>query len=179
MKRWLLSLAVATTLLGCQPSIQDLQEFVVQVKQNTQVNIEPYPTFSKTPPFQYQVADIRSPFQRLSGITPETLQTAKANCLQPDFARAKQPLEHYGTDALSIKGFFTREQHTWALFQANDGSLHKARAGDRLGLFFGRIISIREGQVTITEMLPDGTGCWQEKQATLTVSEAAGEQKNV
>ncbi|GGO65697.1 pilus assembly protein PilP [Bowmanella pacifica] len=179
MKRYVLGLIAAGTLMGCQSDMQDLQDFVVQVKQSTQISIEPYPTFSKTPAFEYQVADKRSPFQRLSGITAETIQTAKANCLQPDFSRAKQPLEQYGTDALSIKGFFTRQQQTWALIQANDGTLHKAKAGDHLGLFFGRITSIRDGKVSIIEMLPDGTGCWQEKQATLTVSQAAGEQKNV
>ncbi|MBN7819621.1 pilus assembly protein PilP [Bowmanella yangjiangensis] len=179
MKHYVLSLAVLGTLMGCQSDTQDLQEFVAQVKQNTQISIEPYPTFSKTPAFKYQVADKRSPFQRLSGISADVVQTVKANCLQPDFSRAKHPLEQYGTDALSIKGFFTRQQQTWALIQANDGTLHKAKAGDHLGLFFGRITSIKDGNVYIIEMLPDGTGCWQEKQATLTVSQAAGEQKNV
>ncbi|MBN7823803.1 pilus assembly protein PilP [Bowmanella dokdonensis] len=169
----------ALLLSGCQAQLDDLQQFVAQVQQNTPVSIEPYPQFSKTPAFEYQAGTLRSPFQRPRGIVAETVQTSKANCLQPDFSRTKQPLERYGTDALAVKGFFARNDQTWALIQTNDGSLFKAGRGDRLGLFFGRITSISDGKVFFTEMLPDGTGCWQEKQASLTMSQAAGEQNNV
>jgi len=173
---WLL---VPVLLAGCSPQMADLQQYVAQVKQNTKPSIEPYPDFHKTPAFKYQAGSLRSPFQRPKGQVPEKVQVSKANCLQPDFSRAKEPLEHYGLDALKIKGFFTNHQGTWALIQANDGTLHQAKAGDHLGLFFGRINSISNGKVSITEMLPDGTGCWQKKQTTLTMSSTAGEQNNV
>lgn len=173
---WLLLLLM---IAGCQPKLDDLNAFVSDVEQKTQVSIEAYPEFSKTPAFVYQAGDKRSPFQRPRGQVAELVQTQKANCMQPDFSRAKQPLERYGTDALSIKGFFSRNNQIWAMIQANDGSLHKASVGDRLGLFFGRITQISNGKVSITEMLPDGTGCWQEKQATLTMSSKAGENDNV
>lgn len=174
-----ISILTLLMLAGCQPKLDDLEAFVAEVEQQTQVNIEPYPEFSKTPAFVYEAQQKRSPFQRPRGQVAELVQTQKANCLQPDFSRTKQPLERYGTDALSIKGFFTRNNKTWAMIQANDGSLHRASVGDRLGLFFGRITKISNGKVSITEMLPDGTGCWQEKQATLTMSSKAGENDNV
>ncbi|WP_088331353.1 pilus assembly protein PilP [Lacimicrobium sp. SS2-24] len=175
----ILTVMLLLLVAGCQPKFDDLQAFVTEVEQNTQVSIEPYPEFSKTPAFVYRAGDKRSPFQRPKGQVAELVKSQQANCRQPDFSRTKQPLERYGTDALSVKGFFSRNDKTWAMIQANDGSLHKASVGDRLGLFFGRITDISNGKVSIIEMLPDGTGCWQEKQATLTMSSQAGENDNV
>ncbi|WP_229161471.1 pilus assembly protein PilP [Fluctibacter halophilus] len=179
MKNRLLLLA-AMTLAGCQVETQDLEQHIATVKQNTQISIEPYPEFTTQPPFTYGAATKRSPFQRPKGSAAKALvKNERVNCLQPDFDRAKQPLERYGLDALSVTGMFTSQGKQWALFQANDGSLYKATAGDFVGLFFGKITSISNGTVAITEMLPDGAGCWQTKEATLTMASQAGESDNV
>lgn len=166
-------------LAGCQVQTNDLAEYVAGVKQTTQVNIEPYPEFETMPAFEYQASNLRSPFQRPKNAVQETVVAERANCLQPDFTRSKHPLEAYGMDALSVSGVFTSLGQQWVLVQANDGSLHKATLGDHLGLFFGKITSIENGTVSITEMLPDGAGCWQKKQAKLTMSSQAGENDNV
>lgn len=175
----LLILAGLAGLSGCSAQTDDLVNFVVQVKQNTSVNIEPYPEFKTMPAFKYSAMDIRSPFQRPKNVAVQTVETKNKNCLQPDYNRRKQPLEAYGLDALSISGMFTSKGKKWALITANDGTLHKATLGDHLGLFFGRITSIKDGSVELTEMLPDGAGCWQKKQATLTMSAQTGDNDNV
>ena len=46
---------------------------------------------------------------------------------------------------------------------------------DKGELFFGKIDYIQNGTVSFTEMLPDGAGCWQKKQATITMLSKAGE----
>ena len=131
------------------------------------------------PAFEYKAGELRSPFQRPKGQIVETVQTRQANCLQPDYSRQKSALEQYGMDALTIAGTFTSAGKNWVLITANDGTLHKATSGDYVGLFFGKITSIQNGTVSITEMLPDGAGCWQTKQATLSMSSKAGENDNV
>ena len=178
MKKLLL-LAGITLLAGCEAQTDDLVTFVVNVKQSTPVSIEPYPEFTTMPAFEYKAEDLRSPFQRPRNTVVERVETQKANCLQPNFSRKKQALEAYGLDALSISGMFTSKGKKWVLITANDGSLHKATSGDYLGLFFGKITSINNGTISITEMLPDGAGCWQTKQATLTMASKAGENDNV
>lgn len=173
-------LSFITALTGCTAQTSDLVEYVAQVKQTTTVSIEPYPEFNTMPAFEYKAAELRSPFLRPRNATAQVPEVEKqANCLQPDFKRAKQPLEAYGLDALTISGMFTSQGNKWALITANDGTLHKAKTGDYLGLFFGKITSINDGTISITEMLPDGAGCWQKKQATLTMSSKAGENDNV
>lgn len=166
-------------LMACQPDTSDLEAFVTQVNQNTQVNIEPYPEFVTKPPFKYQAGKLRSPFLRPKNQNNEAPRVAQKNCLQPDFQRSKQALESYGIDSLTIKGSFSRAGKNWALVAANDGSLHKVSVGDYMGLFHGRVTAIGSTQINYVELLPDGTGCWQVKQATLSLSSSTGEEDNV
>ncbi|MFT4807166.1 MAG: type IV pilus assembly protein PilP [Paraglaciecola sp.] len=167
----------AALLSGCEAKVDDLQVFIAEVKQTTTVNVEPYPAFDSKPTFIYSADTLRSPFQRPrnTGAGVEINVVTQPNCAQPDFNRSKQPLEKFGIDALSITGVFQSNGKKWALIQSNTGSLFKATIGDYLGLFFGKIDSIQNGTVSFTEMLPDGAGCWQKKQATLTMQSKAGE----
>jgi type IV pilus assembly protein PilP len=173
-----LKIVLAALLLsGCEAKVDDLQVFIAEVKQTTTVNIEPYPEFEGKPTFIYSADSLRSPFQRPRNTDAgaEINVAAQLNCAQPDFNRSKQPLEKFGIDALSITGVFQSNGKKWVLVQSNTGSLFKATIGDYLGLFFGKIDSIQNGTVSFSEMLPDGAGCWQKKQATLTMQSKAGE----
>lgn len=166
----------AILLLGCEAKTDDLEVFIAEVKQTTPVNIEPYPQFESKPRFAYSAIELRSPFQHPRNTGAEIKEVAsQPNCAQPNFKRTKQPLEKFGIDALSITGEFVSNGKKWALIQSSSGSLFKATIGDYLGLFFGKIDSIQDGTVSFTEMLPDGAGCWQKKQATLTMLSKAGE----
>ena len=168
---------VAALLSGCKAKVDDLQIFITKVKQTTIVNIEPYPEFESVPTFIYSANTLRSPFQRPrnTGAEVKVKVASQPNCAQPNFNRSKQPLEKFGIDALSVTGVFQSNGKKWALINSNTGSLFKATIGDYLGLFFGKIDSIQNGTVSFTEMLPDGAGCWQKKQATLTMQSKAGE----
>jgi type IV pilus assembly protein PilP len=173
----LITLLFTLLLFGCDAKIDDLQVFIAEVKQTTTVNIESYPEFESKPTFIYSADTFRSPFQRPrnTGTAVEVKVASQLNCIQPDFNRNKQPLEKFGIDALSINGVFQSNGKKWALIKSNTGGLFKATVGDYLGLFFGEIDSIQNGTVSFTEMLPDGAGCWQKKQATLTMLSKAGE----
>ncbi|MBT0586094.1 pilus assembly protein PilP [Alteromonas sp. SM 2104] len=166
-------------LAACTAETSDLVAYTEQVKATVQVNIEPYPEFASQPAFDYSADNLRSPFVRPRAVEQTVAEVAKPNCLQPDFARAKEPLERYGIDAISLSGMFVSNNKTWGLFKTNDGSLHKASVGNYLGLFNGKITDISGEKVTISELLPDGAGCWQKKQTTLTMASLAGENDNV
>jgi type IV pilus assembly protein PilP len=170
---------VLLLLSGCNAQIGDLQAFTAQVKANTSVSIEAYPEFEPQPPFEYAAGDMRSPFVRPRVVEQTVVEVATANCLQPDYSRRKEPLEAYGIDAISMSGMFTANQKQWVLFKTNDGGLHKASHGNYLGLFHGKISAISADTVTITELLPDGAGCWQTKETKLTMASLAGENDNV
>lgn len=173
------SLVAVSLLAGCSADISDLSAYTEQVKANTQVSIEPYPQFEPQPPFAYSANELRSPFVKPRAAQQVVAEVAKANCLQPDYGRQKEPLENYGIDAITMSGMFKANQKNWVLFKTNDGVLHKASYGNHLGLFHGKITKITNETVTITELLPDGAGCWQRKETQLTMASLAGENDNV
>ncbi|MCW8109740.1 pilus assembly protein PilP [Alteromonas ponticola] len=174
-----LALASIVVLSACSPTLNDLTAYTAQVKSTTQVNIDPYPEFTKPPSAQYTAQNFRSPFTRPKEASTPVKVAKQANCLQPDFNRKKARLEEYGLDALSLAGSFTSQGKRWALFKSNDGSLHKAQLGSRIGLFYGKIKEINDKSVKIEQLLPDGAGCWQRKEVTLSTASAAGENENV
>ncbi|MDC8832120.1 pilus assembly protein PilP [Alteromonas gilva] len=163
------ALVVGVLITGCSPQLDDLKSFTAQVKQNTKPRIEPYPKFSQEPAFVYSAQEFRSPFTRPKMAQAPIVTESKINCLQPDTSRQREPLETYGIDALSLTGSFYTNGHKWVLFKTNDGLLYQAKKGSRVGLFFGRISAIVDNNVVIQELVPDGTGCWQQKETTLTI----------
>ena len=178
MKRLIIASCLGL-LAGCQTDVSDLQAFIHEVKSNTSVSIEPYPEFTRRPAFEYEGESRRNPFQRPKRQDFEVAKSGQANCPQPDFRRNKQPLERYGIDALQFKGSFESRGKRYALVQSNDGSLYRVTKGDYLGLFYGQVTQINSKEIVIKEMLPDGTGCWQAKEAKLTRATAAGVQEDV
>lgn len=175
MIRRALGIGIVIMLSGCAADTSDLQQFIATVQTSTPPPIEPYPEFKPVPAFVYAAQDERSPFSRPRNQDLALQDQTTGNCSQPDIRRPKDPLEAYGTDALSIQGFFTSKGQKWALITANDGSLHRATVGDHLGLFFGKITRISENAVYFTEQLPDGAGCWQAKSSRITISNGSGD----
>ena len=176
-----LVLATCIGLSACSAQLDDLIAYTDSIKANTNVSIEEYPEFEQLKPVNYTASNMRSPFQRLRQGNEEaaTVVQQTANCSQPNRQRPKEKLESYGIDALQMAGVFSTGGQKWVLIKANDGSLHKAKRGQYIGLFFGKIINITDKEVVIEEMIPDGAGCWKTKTATLTMSSVAGENDNV
>jgi type IV pilus assembly protein PilP len=179
MKKLFSTLGLTALLSGCGANIDDLIAYTEQVKANTQVSIEEYPEFKPLPSVSYSSARLRSPFIRSKNELIVETPVERPNCMQPNPNRRKQALESFGLDGLQMAGVFTNKGSTYALIKANDGSLHKVTTGSYIGLFHGRVTTIKNTEILITEMLPDGAGCWKSKQATLTRSSMAGENNDV
>lgn len=179
MKKLFSTLSLAALLSGCGANIDDLVAYTEQVKADTQVSIEAYPEFKPLPNVSYTSTRLRSPFIRSRNEQTAEAPLERLNCKQPNSKRQKQALESFGLDGLQMAGVFTSQGRKYALVKANDGSLHKVTSGSYIGLFHGRVTTIKNTEILITEMLPDGAGCWKSKQATLTMSSMAGENNNV
>lgn len=178
MKKPLL-VVLAFVLSGCGANIDDLILYTQKVRANTQVSIDPYPEFKALSSVSYDASAMRSPFQRSIKTVNTAVKEQKSDCKQLSLTRKKQALENYGLDGLSMSGVFTSNGRKYALVSANDGTLHKVSVGSYIGLFHGRIKQINDREILITEMLPDGAGCYKSKDATLTMSSMAGENNDV
>ena len=172
-------LAIASLCAACSPQMDDLTAYTARIKQTTQVQIDPYPEFSVQPAFMYTGGDLRSPFARPADRPEPLVAKRQTNCLQPDYSRAKEALEKYGLDALTLTGSFKSRGTHYVLFKTADGNLLKATHGSRVGLFFGTVKEIGRQTVKIEQLLPDGAGCWQREETTLTLNGTAGENNNV
>lgn len=168
----LLSLALCFSflLLGCGKDVSDLQAFTQTIKDTTRANIDDVPKIEKFESFNYSVAQLRSPFVEPK---PELLSDKKQavlDCLQPNFNRTKQRLEQFPLDSISMRGTLGNKKSLYALAVTNDGATHRVKTGDYLGLFHGKVKKITSQSIVITEMVPDGTGCWVHRTAELMLS---------
>lgn len=179
MKKTIVSLSLLGLLSACGAKIDDLQAYTDQIKANIQVSIEEYPEFVPKPSVSYESGNLRSPFLRSRKEQVAAATIERPNCQQINVSRRKQTLESYGLDGLQMAGIFTNNGRKYALIKANDGTLHKVSSGSYIGLFHGRVTQIKNSEILIKEMLPDGGGCYKSKQATLTMSSMVGENNDV
>lgn len=159
-----LTLAVLTT--GCMQGTDDLREFVAEVKQRPARPIEPMPEIKTYEPFAYTAFDLRDPFT-----APPLPKEAEGNGLRPDMERRKEPLELYPLDALSMMGVIEKNRRILALIRSSDGTIHQVGVGHYAGQNYGRITHIQEDRVDLTEIIPDGTGGWIERPASIAMRE--------
>lgn len=167
-------LALSLSLVACQPDQGDLTAFTASVSHTPGVAIEPVAALATVPAFVYSASHLRSPFVTTSNPKTSPITALQSQCQQPNPVRNKHPLEQFGIDALTFRGFFASKGKAWAIVSAPNRTLHKVTVGDYMGLFFGKIEHISRTAIVLTQLLPDGTGCWQEQQTQLPVLTSAG-----
>ncbi len=128
----------------------------------------------KEPPqfehFDYQADMLRSPFVPPSReLTEEVIDTTK-DCLQPDLKRRKSRLETYALDNLKMRGTLSEDNVVWALVETTDGNVYRMGVGEYLGLYHGRIAKVSAQNIDIIELVPDGSGCWTERNSSLELT---------
>jgi type IV pilus assembly protein PilP len=164
---------LATGLAACSSSnTEDLRAYVEDVKSQQHPSVEPLPEFAPYETHLYQAFNDRDPF------TPPVLAAPKSEVAQasgtgisPDFNRAREPLEAEPLDSLRMVGTLERAGDSWALVRMSDSTIHRVKPGNYLGQNHGKIVSITESEVELTEIVPDGLGGWMERQAALALSE--------
>lgn len=156
-------------LSGCNSSTEDLQAFVAEVQASIQPDPLPVPEIKPFTHKAYTVDSIRSPFQPPAPELAVIAREANKHCLQPDNERDKFPLEKFSLENLTMRGTLEGRSGLWVLIEADDANLYRTKVGEYLGLFNGRITKIKRDEIEITELLPDGTGCWQPRSTQLTL----------
>jgi len=173
MKRIFVLIVAAFALLGCENDISDTKEFVERVKLTKGVAIEPMPEPLPFKHFEYSASFIRSPFVAPQQELTQDVISQSRDCLQPELGRTKSLLEAYALDNLSMRGSLGDDEGLWALVQTLDGDVHKVRQGHYVGLFHGKILQVTEQQIEIVEIVPDGSGCWIERNNSIALNNDA------
>lgn len=156
------------SLAGCgSANLSELEAYREQVKARPPGPIEPLPTFQTPATFLYEPQDRRDPFVMDQG--SEEVAVRQPSGLAPDPLRRKEELEQYSLDALRMVGTLRQQETMWALIQTKDGVLHRVGVGNYLGKNNGQITLISEDEIQLTEIVPDGTGDWRERQSAIAL----------
>ncbi len=174
MRSWRITglmLSLTLTVAGCGGGdMSDLETYVEQVKLRDPGPIEQLPEIKQINTFVYDAAGRRDPF--VEDTRPEELAAVvQTNQLAPDPLRRKEELEGYALDSLRMVGTLEQNQTRWGLVRTQDGTLHRVRVGNYLGMNNGQITQINDEAIHLTEIVSDAPGDWRERPATLALTQ--------
>ena len=171
-------------LAGCtQHDMTDLQQFVATTKRTTPVKKpDPPPEIKPYTPFTYTAQGIKDPFIVAPFAQEEELELTQTLAIQqsgnytgvrPDPNRVREELEKYSLGSLKMMGTFRMGDggELWALVLAPDNVVHRVQKNNYLGTNHGKIVDITEQRVDLREIVPDGPGRWQERDAFLSLTQ--------
>jgi len=164
-----LVLVLSLGLAACGGDMDDLDQYINEIKARPGGRIEPLPEITPYEVFTY-VADaqgLRSPF------VPDTPQAAgpAAGGTRPDPDRSREYLEGFPLDTLSMVGTLYIGETMYGLVQTADGLIHRVVPGNYLGQNDGRITDITESEIALVEIISDGIGGYIERDAAVSLSD--------
>ena len=182
--RSVLLLGVAVVALaGCaRQDLSDLQRFVEKTKRETPIKKpDPPPEAKPYTPFTYTAQGVKDRFLVAPFAQEEELEMTREvmarsggySGVRPDPNRVREELEKYSLGSLKMKGTFRvgGGNELWALILAPDGVVHRVQKNNYLGTNHGKILNITEQRVDLKEIVPDGPGRWQERDAFLSLTQ--------
>ncbi len=170
LTKGLVLVAAIGGLAACGGNMDDLDQYINEVKARPGGRIDPLPEITPSEIFTY-VADaegVRSPFVP---DTPQAASTGAAGGVRPDTERSREFLEGFPLDTLSMVGTLYIGDTMYGLVQTSDGLIHRVVPGNYLGQNDGRISEINESEIAIVEIISDGIGGYIERDAAISLSD--------
>lgn len=183
----LAALVLLAGLTGCaQRDLTDLQRFVEDTKRTTPVKkLDPPPEIKPYTPFAYTAQGVKDPFmvapfaqEEELEMTQEGGRAGSANAApytgpKPDPNRVREELEKHSLASLKMMGTVRMGGggDLWALILAPDNVVHRVQKNNYLGNNHGKIVGITEQRIDLRELVPDGPGRWQERDAFLSLTQ--------
>ena len=164
----LLAFALCSALAACGSGMEDLEQYVTEVKGRTTKQIEPIPQIKQYEAFTYVGGERRNPFVPAE---PVKDPNAPGNTIRPDPNRNPEPLEEFPLDGLRMLGTIDTGNGVFALIKAPDNVVHRVTRGNHMGQNYGRITSVSDTLVELVEIIPDGFGGFMERPASLALSQ--------
>jgi len=165
-KRIALAATLLAALAGCSNDMDEMRAKIDEIKARPSRGIQPLPEVKPYETFEYAAADQRSPFE--AGMPASA---TSPNGIRPDANRPREFLEQYSLDTLRMVGTLKLQGRIFGLVQTKDGLVHRVLPGNHLGQSDGRITTVEEGKISLTEIVPDGMGGFIERPAALALSE--------
>lgn len=175
MTTWLRSktlacLAAAVVLPACSNDLNELQDYIEDVRSRPAGPIPPIPAVKTYTPYVYEGQTGRDPFRpSTSEGSDEIAVGTGGDGPRPDFNRTKEYLEQFELDTLSMVGKFAMDDSEWALIRDPDGVVHRVAVNDYIGRNHGRVTYIEETEIGLSELISNGMGGWLVREAAMRV----------
>jgi type IV pilus assembly protein PilP len=153
-----------TLLAGCTRGDAELREWVAREKAQKGAPIAPLPVLKTFETFEYSDQGMRDPF------SPSLDELPAGAGPQPD-KHAKEPLEAYALDSLRMVGSIGAGATLEGLIKDTEATVHRVHRGNYMGQNNDKIVGITEGRIDLVELIPNETGGWMERHATICLRE--------
>ena len=171
LSRTTLALLLGTFVLaGCGGDMDDLDQYINEVKARPGGRIEPLPEITPYEVFTYtaDAEGMRSPFVPDS---PQAVAGGPTNGTRPDPDRSREFLEQFPLDTLRMVGTLQLGETNYGLVQTSDGLIHRVVPGNYMGQNDGRIVAIRDSEIELVEIISDGIGGYLEREAAVALAD--------
>ena len=159
-----LAICCVLPLAGCGNQTA-LEAWVAHIKARPGGRIPPVPKPKPYKGYTYSAGGLRSPF--IASAKPE-------NSIRPNLHRKKQFLEQFPLDSLKLVGEIEISGTNYALIEDPQGLVHKVTKGNYMGQNNGRITAILPNGIRLTEIVPNGSGGWLKRPASLSLAQKSG-----
>ena len=134
--------------------------------------VDPLPQVRPYEPVPYQAENEIDPFRpsRIEVATAGGGSAPTGAGKLPDFDRPKEPLEAFPLESIQMVGSLTQGRETFGLVKAGP-NLYRVRKGNYMGQNFGVITGIDEVQISLKELIQEGSGEWVERASALQLQE--------
>ena len=171
--RTVLLVAVLGMLGACTGGDSDLKEWVAAEKAKKGAPLPALPVLKTFETFVYRDKDDKDQARRDPfGPSREEQEQALAQGSgpQPD-KHPKEPLESFPLDSLRMVGTIGLGNAIEALIKDPDSVIHRVHLRSYLGQNNGKITAIAEDHIDLVELVPNQTGGWMERQASVALGE--------
>lgn len=163
-------LAATFVLPACSTDVNELQDYIEDVRSRPAGPIPPIPAVKTYTPYVYEGQTGRDPFRAsTSEGSDEVAASTSRGGPRPDLDRTKEYLEQFELDTLSMVGTFTMGDSEWALIRDPDGVVHRVAVNNYIGRNHGRVTYIEETEIGLSELITDGMGGWLVREASMMV----------
>jgi type IV pilus assembly protein PilP len=169
---WLV--AALAVLGGCSGSDRDeLQAWMAEQRAQAKPAITPIVAPKRFTPQAYTQESGVEPFniaKLTQALRRDAAQPSTSGLIAPELSRRKEALESFPLDSMEMVGSLQGSGQPVALVRV-DKLIYQVRAGNYLGLNYGRVLRVGENQLTLREIVQDASGEWIERPATLELQE--------